>query len=316
MAIFASLLLHLFFVSSFTYTTSPKTLRKLLEIELVAPRKDKKQIVAPSQAKEEEPKTPTNLLSEKNSSTVVEKIKRGDIATPAAMPAKESIAKLQKEEVKTKSKAAVVPKPIKPAPALALKKEDFLLKKDFEPKKTERKEKSAEEKEREIQKKLSDYRPFSRNFNNFAPTMRLGTPDFLPNIQDGEVTLLNAKAERYAIFVRRVAYQVFGSLRRFSWQELPTREIGNISNLNTIHATLSKTGKLLTVEISNSSGSTRFDEMVFKATKHGAWDKNPPKGVEAEDGNIHFIFKSRSWARFSSEGFGEQRWLLLSTGLL
>lgn len=320
MAMLASLLIHFFFINNFKYSVSPKIIRKILEIELVHKNPEKKQIVAPSQAKEEEPKSPTNLLSEKNSSTRVEQIKRGEIETPVAMPAPKSIVKKQEENNKSSqdsAKASSTPvKTIKPAPALTLKKEDFLLKKDLEIEEVKKKEKSSEEQEREIQKKLSDYQPFSRNFRNFSPTMRLGTPDFLPNIQDGEVTLLNAKAERYSIFVRRVAYQVFGSLRRFSWQELAAREIGSITNLNTIHATLSKTGELLSVEISSSSGSTRFDEMVLKAAKNGAWDQNPPAGVEAEDGKIHFIFKSRSWARFSAEGFGEQRWLLLSTGLL
>lgn len=57
--------------------------------------------------------------------------------------------------------------------------------------------------------------------------------------------------------------------------------------------------------------------MVRKAAENGAWDKNPPEGVTAEDGDIHFIFKARSWARNGGgNGLNEQRWLLLSTGLL
>ena len=170
--------------------------------------------------------------------------------------------------------------------------------------------------ERERVQKFHHREPFSRGepFSMFSG--RGGSADYLPQVQDGDITLLNAKADRYAVFVRRVALQVFGSLRRQSWQELPMAEVRRIREFTKVKARMSTAGKLVDVELLESSGSAYFDRLVMNAARESCWDQNPPKEAVAEDGTISFIFDSRTWARGADGNAREQRWLLLGTGLL
>lgn len=162
---------------------------------------------------------------------------------------------------------------------------------------------------------LQRYTPF-RPSSAGALFSRRGTPDHLPTVQDGEVTLLNAKADRHAVFVRRVALQVFGALRQLSWSEVPFERIRGANDFVTVYATMSNTGKLLKVELRDSSGSVSFDQVAVQAAERGTWDQNPPETAQTADGTIRFVFKAKSWSRRIGEMNQEQRWLLLSTGLL
>ena len=158
------------------------------------------------------------------------------------------------------------------------------------------------------------------NLNKYQPftsSLLSGSPDFVPNIPDGEMTLLNTKADKFAVFVRRVGAQVFGLLRRNNWQRMSAQEIRRIEDFSTVEAVLSPKGEFLSVKILDSSGSVAFDGVLKSAAQGGSWDQNPPKGATADDGNIHFLFKSRVWARPGGpDGMTERRWLLLATGLL
>jgi hypothetical protein len=177
---------------------------------------------------------------------------------------------------------------------------------------TARSSKSDAERER----LLREYRPFRSRGAGSLFNPRSGSSDYLPNIPDGDLTLLNAKADRHAVFVRRVALQVFGALRRESWAELSYQSILRLKDYTTIRAVMSPNGHLLEVIFESGSGVGEFDNLVKKAAKIGAWDKNPPASARHADGNIHFVFKARSWSRPMGEARREQRWLLLSTGLL
>ncbi len=163
---------------------------------------------------------------------------------------------------------------------------------------------------------LSKAPPFARVSINRQTFSNPGIQDFLPEIPDGDITLLNSKADRFAVFVRRVALQVFGTIRQTNWQDLPFSEIIKLRHFATIHVTMSPEGKLISSKIAKSSGSKAFDLVIKKSAKKGAWDQNPPSGATASDGNIHFVFQSRVWARGAVEGVREQRWILLGTGLL
>lgn len=162
--------------------------------------------------------------------------------------------------------------------------------------------------------------PFSRPFGSGAAFVGMsGTNDYLPNLPDGDITLLNTKADMFAVFVRRVALQVFGQLRSVGWDNMSSSDVRAIAKDSTVRAVLSKQGALLRVTLEDASGSRRFDDVLLDAVKLGAKDPNPPNGAEATDGNIHFIFKARSWSRFASDPRSgapmERRWLLLATGL-
>lgn len=165
-----------------------------------------------------------------------------------------------------------------------------------------------------------EYRAFSRPAGSGAAFLGVaGVPDYLPNLPDGDLTLLNTKANLFAVFVRRVATQVFAQLRANGWESLSAGDINSISDFVRLKAVVSPEGKLLRAELLQSSGSARFDAALKAAAELGARDPNPPKGAVAADGNIHFIFQSRSWVRFGTAPRTgapvERRWLLLGTGL-
>jgi TonB family protein len=167
---------------------------------------------------------------------------------------------------------------------------------------------------------VGDYKAFSRPAGSGAAIVGLrGSNDYLPHLPDGDLTLLNTKANRFAVFVRRVATQVFGQLRVSGWEYLNAGDINRIDDHATVVATLTPAGELLEARLIASSGSRRFDEVVLAAVKKGARDPHPPSGAESPDGMIRFIFKSKSWVRLSADprgpGFGERRWILLGTGL-
>jgi TonB family protein len=144
-----------------------------------------------------------------------------------------------------------------------------------------------------------------------------GSLDYLPNIPDGDITLLNTKADIFAVFVRRVALQVFATIRKNNWQQLSMREILKLNQFVTIKASMSPQGKILSATIVSSSGSATFDTLVRDAILSSAEDPHPPQeAISTIDGNIQFIFKARTWSQYSPTTFHEQRWLLLGTGLL
>jgi hypothetical protein len=147
-----------------------------------------------------------------------------------------------------------------------------------------------------------------------------GSSDYLPSLPDGDLTLLNAKANQYAVFVRRVAVQVFAELRQVGWESLRAADIRGISSDSIFEAVMGPNGELVSVTPVEASGSRNFDEVLRIAVTKGARDRNPPAGAKADDGQIHFIFKARSWVGISNGARNqapiERRWLLLATGLL
>ena len=169
---------------------------------------------------------------------------------------------------------------------------------------------AANDRQREL--KLRSVEPFHKNFALTGP--QPGVSDVLQNVPDGEITMLNEKADIFAVFVRRVALQVFGALRRSSWTSLPYSEVFGVGRFARIRAVLSPQGRLLRVEPLDGSGSFLFDDLFRAAVEHGANDQNPPAEAKAPDGNYRFIFLARTWARRKPDG-PEQRWLELGTGL-
>ena len=122
---------------------------------------------------------------------------------------------------------------------------------------------------------------------------------------------------RFAVFVRRVALQVFGNIRRSQWHSLSRGTVNLARSFVTFEAILSPQGDLVKVLFRDTSGAANFDAVVKAAVDQGAWDKNPPSGALAADGNIHFVFKAKIWSTIvGGDRPSERRWILLSTGLL
>lgn len=167
---------------------------------------------------------------------------------------------------------------------------------------------------------LNQYRAFSRPEGSGASFIgSAGVSDHLPTLPDGDITLLNAKANTYAGFVRRVAVQVFGQLKSKGWERLSASELKALSDFATVEAVMSPQGELIRTVIISGSGSTSFDTVVNQSAAAGTRDPNPPPGARASDGLIHFVFKARSWSQVGVNARNglpsERRWLLLATGL-
>lgn len=307
---------------------------KLAEPPAIAESK----IVSPSDAPELPPEAATARLSERNSRAERETIKRGDGATPESKPAppppkqQPPTPKSEREPARIERAAAARPAanpmgehPLRD-PLLRLDPEQIASALNratpaAEPKRQEAEPSSLLEPKTtltdpERQQRFRSNEPFKSSLLSQLTSGRAGSPDYLPKVQDGDVTLLNAKADRHAVFVRRVAMQVFGALRRASWQELSFAEVHRIRGFVKVEGVMSKAGQLLEVKLRESSGSAQFDALVMRAVEQSVSDQNPPHAAVSDDGSIHFIFESRTWARGAQEGMREQRWLLLGTGLL
>lgn len=313
-----------------------------------------RQIVSQSDAPKVSPPVQTERLSDEDQFAAEEKIRRGDGGgVPSQQPStgqqprpesnptrpEPQKPKQQKQAQKSPEKEVAKEKPSKnqsedPLPKKAEKPPHHLtnLRLDtstLEEKfgvTSENKRKEAASSEAESAARppappsISQYKAFSRPPGSGAAFLGSGgLSDYLPNLPDGDITLLNAKASQYAGFVRRVAVQVFAQLRTRGWENLSASEVRRIGDFTTVEAILSKDGKLQEVRLVESSGSIAFDTVLGDATKAGAKDPNPPPGAVASDGRIHFIFKARSWSSTSANprngALRESRWLLLATGL-
>jgi len=130
----------------------------------------------------------------------------------------------------------------------------------------------------------------------------IGTPDVLPDIRQGNLTFLNAKANRFAPFVRRVALRVFQHLIIFQRKNMHIDDVVAAHDMSTIEAKIDTQGNLKKLIIHTRSGSYAVDEALLRACENGAWDENPPAEAVAEDGMIHFIFRSDINAQYDDLG--------------
>ena len=343
--IIVSLLLHCILLSVLISSKAPippplTTIEVTIEPPLTKSNRAPPQIVSPTQQPQSTPLDNTNRLSDTDSRAEVEKIKRGDgggipgesksvnspqnitqtkedprqkASTPAKVTPRTSETKITKPE-STKSKQAPTPKDLN-LKDLTLDQDTLALKFGGE-----RKPQNQNREANPAEQTLSDYQAFSRPPGSGAAFVgTAGINDHLPNLPDGDITLLNAKANIYASFVRRVAVQVFTQLRSQGWERLSAYEIRQLEGFATIEAVLSPDGKFIRARLIESSGSIPFDGVLNQSVNNGARDPNPPPGALAKDGLIHFIFKARSWSQMGvSRRSGaplEQRWLLLATGL-
>ncbi len=328
-------LLVLLFILRAPVLPVPETSTIDVTFEPPRPVGRKQQIVSPPQIKAEKPPETTDRVSDVDATAIKEQIKRGTeggmpsqpaqpqpplpkATTPVAQPAP------PKERV-VKPEPIVKPPPVKQpqgnsGPHKEFNVKDLKLDDETLAMKFGNVPKNAQSaKGAESTPDLSTYAAFSRPPGSGATFVGSGgVSDHLPNLPDGDITLLNAKANTYAGFVRRVAVQVFAQLRSQGWEKLSMSEVRRINDFTTIEAILSPEGRFVTMRLIEGSGSPQFDSVVKQAVPAGMKDPNPPAGARASDGMIHFIFKARSWASIGAGRSGapsEHRWILLATGL-
>lgn len=321
MGLFASIPIHIYLLSNFKIASDfkPKSYTVHLVPELKQLRKVSQMVSPSDKQSEKRPPEETNLLSDKDSFFEKQQLRRG---LPQSAPSLgKSASKQQQQELsptpkknvsQAKPRAAQASQPLK-----YLKLNQSALIQKYEQKELES---SSKNQAKDKQPQLENYSAFSRPSGSGARFLGLsGNADHIPNLPDGDLTLLNAKASTYAVFVRRVALQVFAELRQSGWESLRAQDIPPNSGYATVRAILSPKGNQIKVILEESSGTRKLDDVLKQAVQSGAKDSNPPEGARAKDGNIHFIFKSKTWVKAQLDPSGravfERRWVMLGTGL-
>ena len=282
---FISLSIHMLFLYALTYqaTFKPKKLEIItVDLNSLFP-KEKPRIISPSDKNNNIAPKNNVKLSDKDNTVKKETIKRGT-NTPGS---------------KAPTKAAT--KPVEKKRSEPSENESFNTK----PSSTTKDKIPVAEKQ------------IASNLNSILGSS--GVQDFAPDIRDGELTLLNTKASKYAVFVRRVATAVFNKLKALAWSGMDYTEVKKIGGFNEYKAILDKQGKLLKVVKNDSSKSILFDSTLEKAIEISAHDPNPPVSAIASDGNYHFIFQAKMFTRLAPGGRNraprESRWLIMRAGL-
>ena len=121
---------------------------------------------------------------------------------------------------------------------------------------------------------------------------RRGTFDYLPDIQRGDVTLLNTKANVFAPFVRRIGERVFQHLI-LRQRALQLQQILTAHDVVEMHVVLDHGGKLKSVRLDNHSGSASMDDTLSEAINTAAFDNNPPPAAANTAGEYEFVFAAQ-----------------------
>lgn len=125
-----------------------------------------------------------------------------------------------------------------------------------------------------------------------AFSSRPGIADYLPDVREGNVTLLNTKAERFAPFVRRVATRIFQHMSIRLSQAARRGSVGSGRDVVAVEAVMSRQGRMLSARVLDQQVQTSLgvERELLNATRPETFfDSNPPDGAEGNDGNIHFI---------------------------
>jgi len=299
----------------------------MVSFDQFMPAQRQEKIVSPPDQGEKIPPKQTDLSSDKDNTVIREQIQRGLPDAGNSISSETNRISLSKPQAQNENRPQESSKPATESdqPEKVQKKlsdgdlflDQKTLSKNF---KVAPPQNKAVESESKIVNRNQSYKPFSRPSGSGARFLgNYGSADYLPNLPDGDITLLNAKANQFAVFVRRVATQVFTQLRLQGWEVLRSADINSASRDTIVRAILNHKGNLIRVVAENSSGSMKFDNLVRQAAERGATDPHPPPGAISADGTIQFIFQARSWSEpFPEPRTGmmmERRWLLLGTGL-
>jgi TonB family protein len=114
-------------------------------------------------------------------------------------------------------------------------------------------------------------------------------PERLAGVADGEATMLNTRAYRYAEFYRRVgeAIRTEWDPNR-AWDERDPGEViyGRLDRRVVVEIALDEEGRLVEVKVARSSGLDFFDRETIRAISAAAPFPNPPRGLVGPDGRV------------------------------
>jgi hypothetical protein len=263
----------------------------------------KQQIVSPSDEGEEKEPANTRLLSDRNNTVKEEMVHRGEPAAGNPETKQQPAETKRKVEVKRPRQEA---KPdvaggsaAEPSGArsqiAALPKLDQLLPSSEEMIRegVVRPDESGSAKPAPEQQASVERKDLLRHGDPWGTGgLHGGTMDFLPTVHEGDITLLNTKADLFAPFVRRVAARVFEHLQIALRQAAQRASGGSGREYAQVEAVMSKSGQLMSTRLVERGSNTTLaaDRELLSVTKPDIFfDSNPPSGAEAADGNIHFI---------------------------
>lgn len=146
---------------------------------------------------------------------------------------------------------------------------------------------------------------------------RGGTLDFLPDVREGDITLLNTKAELFAPFVRRVGMRVFQNLIILLRRDLASARSATDESV-TMEAVMNRKGEMIDLQFKERSAVASFgtDRSLQRACQEAFFDRNPPAGAEMADGNIHFLLNTRVAVIAGPDGRAAGYRAIFSIGLL
>jgi outer membrane biosynthesis protein TonB len=268
----------------------------------------KNQIVSPPDSPEQTPEK-AHLFSDRDSKAIEEMIKRGEPAPPAKppqQPAKPDNAKpspadklpatKSKGDAQGKERGSALtktePQTSSPsthtAPTIGLS-DLFVRPSELARDPALRKgESGGDDKTAEGGKR--DLAALSRPELWADPGQR-GTPDYLPDVRQGNFTLLNTKADRFAPFVRRVGLRVFQSFSMEFKQQIFAGNVPQGRDNVEVEAVMSRDGRRVEVYLKQRSGNLSSDRVLLGTLNDNIFfDENPPAQAVAEDGRIHFVF--------------------------
>jgi len=111
--------------------------------------------------------------------------------------------------------------------------------------------------------------------------------DYLPDIEKGIATQLNADEFLWAGFLNRVKRMVSFYANQTLQNARPEVPVTKMAYDLTVDAMLDPEGELVSVKVTEASGIPAFDEAILEAWKLAAPFPNPPPGMVEEDGYIH-----------------------------
>lgn len=290
----------------------------------------KQQVVSPPAEGEEKEPPNARYLSDRNNTVKEEMIHRaqpaaGDPDAKREAPPAQAAAKERARTKPERAQQAAEPQPVRPRPntqVAALPKLDQLLPpagdmirqgvvqpQPAAPSQAEPPQQEASAKRTDLLRHGDPWR---------TGGVRGGSLDFLPAVREGDITLLNTKAEQFAPFVRRVAIRVFENFWILVRHRVYGSFRGSAEEYATLEAIMDKQGQLVSVNVKDRSVSVALatDQNLQNACREGFFDRNPPAGAEANDGNIHFLFQARVSVSFDPTGRGPYGGALLGAGLL
>jgi TonB family protein len=120
-----------------------------------------------------------------------------------------------------------------------------------------------------------------------------GTDDHLPEVEDGDETVLNARRFKYWGFFQRVKESLkrnWRPAREYRRADPTGRVYGVRDRMTVLSVRLDRDGGLMDLSLRAGSGVAPLDDEAMRAFRAAQPFPNPPAGLVAEDGTIEFTF--------------------------